>query len=242
MRAPDFDSRAIRWIAFDAVGTLIRPEPSPGAVYHRVGARHGSRLAAEFVATRFREVLARVAECGDLDCGCVEAGDLLHTCEARERIRWQQIVRLVLDDVATPDECFEELFAHFGRPDAWICFADVGAALRELRDAGYRLAIGSNFDGRLHAVMDATPELAPIELCIVSSEIKYRKPSRRFFETLREGAKCAASEILFVGDDPATDVAAAQAAGLCALQIDRRHASIQNQALRSLDDLVARLT
>ncbi|HXY32710.1 MAG TPA: HAD-IA family hydrolase [Planctomycetaceae bacterium] len=241
MSAQAFDTRNIRWIAFDAVGTLIQPNPAAGAIYHRVGMRHGSRLSADEVAGRFRTIFARADQSGDRKCGCLEAGDHWHTCETRERLKWEQIVRSVLDDVAAPEACFAELFAHFGRPDAWACFPDVGASLARLRQAGFRLAVASNFDARLHPVMDGLPELAPIELRVVSSEVKYRKPSRHFFDALVRKANCAAHEILFVGDDPQVDVAAAQAAGLCAWQIDRALVSVQNRTLRSLDDLTARL-
>jgi putative hydrolase of the HAD superfamily len=238
MDGQSFDSRGIRWLAFDAVGTLIRPNPPAGAVYHRIGARHGSRLKAEAVATRFRDALVGLAERDELKCGCPAASDRFHTCESRERLLWQQIVRSVLDDIANPDACFQELFAHFGQPTAWVCFPEVGAALRKLRQAGFRLAICSNFDGRLNGVMEGTPALSPIELRIISSEVGYRKPSGRFFETLIRRANCAPSEILFVGDDPTNDVVAAQSAGLSALQIDRNCALAQNRALRSLDDLI----
>ena len=241
MNSPNFDPRGIRWIAFDAVGTLIYPAPSAAAVYHGVGVRHGSRLAAEEVARCFGDVFARNSQCPDLDCGCVEADEPCHTCEVRERLRWQRIVESVLDDVLTPRECFKELFTHFGQPDNWACFPEIGSALRELRRAGYQLAVCSNFDSRLNAVMDGTPELSAIELRVISSEVKYRKPSGRFFEALTRAANCAASQILFVGDDPANDVAAAEAAGLWAWQIERGGGPRQNQPLQSLDELVARL-
>jgi putative hydrolase of the HAD superfamily len=241
MVSRDFDPHHIRWIAFDAVGTLIRPSPSVGVIYQRVGARHGSRLGVDAVTRRFRDVFARLGESTELACGCLESDDHLHTCDTRERLRWQRIVRSVLDDVQDSDACFEELFAHFRQPDAWICFPEVGPALRRLREAGYRLAIASNFDRRLHSVMDGTSELSAIELRLISAEIKHRKPSERFFAALARATGAAPSEILFVGDDPAIDVAAAQAAGFWALQIDRGNASDKNPALRSLDDLVARL-
>jgi putative hydrolase of the HAD superfamily len=241
MVSRDFDPNGIRWIAFDAVGTLIRPSPPVGVIYQRVGARHGSRLGVDAVAQRFRDVFARLGESDELACGCPESGDRLHTCDARERLRWQRIVQSVLDDVQSPDACFEELFAHFGQPDAWICFPEVGPALLRLEKARYRLAVASNFDSRLHPVLDGTPDLAAIEVRLVSSEIKSRKPSEKFFAALERATNCAASEILFVGDDPVVDVAAAQAAGLWALQIDRGDARDNNPALRSLDDLVARL-
>jgi putative hydrolase of the HAD superfamily len=241
MTAQNFDRDKIKWIAFDAVGTLIQPDPPVGIAYHQVGTRHGSRLRAPEIATRFRDVFRQVDEAADLICGCAEVDDRFHTCEGRERQRWRRIVAAVLDDVPSVDACFEELFAHFGRPGSWAVFPEVGDAFRRLHKAGFRLAICSNFDGRLNAVMNGLPELAPIELRIISSEVRYRKPSRRFFEALVDAAGCGASEILFVGDDPVVDVAAAEAAGLLALQIDRRYASGQNRALHSLDELVARL-
>src|SRR5262249_33857442 len=152
----------------------IRPDPPAGAIYHRIGRRHGSRLNAEAVAARVRDALVGVAEHDELDCGCPEAGDRFHTCETRERLRRQQIVKSVLDDVTNPDMCFQELFAHFGQPAAWLCFPEVEAALKKLGQAGFRLAICSNFDGRLNAVMESTPALSPIELRIISSEVGYR--------------------------------------------------------------------
>ena len=46
------------------------------------------------------------------------------------------------------EACFEELFVHFGQPSSWSCFADVEPALAALSQAGYRLAVSSNFDAR----------------------------------------------------------------------------------------------
>ncbi len=239
MNVQRFESRRIRWIAFDAVGTLIHPNPSAGEIYHRVGARHSSRWGVQDVAARFHAALVGVAERDELECDCPAASDRFHTCETRELLRWQGIVRSVLDDAADPEACFQELFAYFGQPRSWACFPEVGAALKRLQQAGFRLAICSNFDGRLNAVMESTPALSPIELRIISSEVGYRKPSARFFEALVRAADCGTSEILFIGDDPANDVAAARTAGLSALQFDRNSATVQNQTLCSLDELLA---
>lgn len=240
MTDSDFDPRTIRWIALDAVGTLIHPQPSAGVAYHHVGQRHGSRLPAADVSARFGKVFARVLEAEDLDCGCAEAADRLHTCEIRERIRWERIVRQVLDDVATPDACFAELFAHFGQPHAWACFPEVGVALRRLRQAGYRLAVCSNFDEA--QLGNGGPSRAGADRAadhFVGDRLSEAVAS--LLRVLVRAAGCCPSEILFIGDDPTSDVAAARNSGLAALQIDHRDASLQNRALRSLDDLVARL-
>jgi putative hydrolase of the HAD superfamily len=232
------DFQPIRWIAFDAVDTLIRPIPSVAAIYQAVGARHGSRLPLEQVSRRFREAFSRAEEEGVLRCACLAANEPWHTCEDRERLRWKLIVESVLDDVHDRAACFEDLFVHFGRPSSWMCFPDVESVLVALKDLDFRLAVSSNFDARLNAVMDGLPQLAPIELRLISSEVGYRKPSGRFFESLLFQTGCRPEEILFVGDNPRTDIAAATAIGIPNLRIDRMTSDRQNLVLRSLSEIV----
>jgi putative hydrolase of the HAD superfamily len=232
------DFQEIRWIAFDAVDTLIRPNPAVAAIYHAVGGRHGSRLPLEQVSGRFRKAFARAEEEGVLACACPAADEPWHTCERRERLRWKSIVESVLDDVNDRSACFEDLFVHFGRPSSWVCFPEVEAVLVALKGSGFRLAVSSNFDARLHAVMDGLPQLGPIELRLISSEVGYRKPSGRFFESLLSRTGCHPAEILFVGDNPRTDIAAATAIGIPSLRIDRTSAQRQNLVLRSLSEIV----
>src|SRR5437763_10039141 len=101
----------VRAVVFDSVGTLIFPEPSAAAVYARVGKAHGSRLGRGAIGPRFTTAFRR-QEALDRAAG-------LRTSEEREDERWRTIVAEVLPDVADPDGCFRELFAHFGQPDAW---------------------------------------------------------------------------------------------------------------------------
>jgi putative hydrolase of the HAD superfamily len=238
MHESSVDFQEIRWIAFDAVDTLIRPTPSVAAIYHTIGTRHGSRLALEQVSGRFRKAFAQAEEEGVLACDCSGTGEAWHTCESRERLRWKSIVESVLDDVTDRSACFEDLFVHFGRPSSWVCFPEVEAVLAALKDGGFRLAVSSNFDARLHAVMDGLPQLDPIELRLISSEVGYRKPSSRFFEALLARTGCRPEEILFVGDNPRTDIAAATAIGIPNLRIDRTSTQRQNLVLRSLSEIV----
>jgi putative hydrolase of the HAD superfamily len=233
-----FDPRRIRWIAFDAVDTLIQPTPSVAAIYHQVGVRHGSRLTLDQIAARFRQAFSQLNREGVLSCGCPQAAEAWHTCETRERLRWQTIVEAVLDDVVCRDDCFDELFAHFGRPSSWKCFADVEPTLASLRETGFRLAVSSNFDARLNAVMDGLPALHPIGLRVISSQVGHRKPSKRFFQTLLSATGCGPTELVFVGDNPQTDIAAAEAAGIPSLLIDRAAATGENRLLRSLAEIV----
>lgn len=225
---------AIRCVAFDAVGTLIEPEPPAVVVYHQVAQRHGSRLGAEEIARRFRSSFLET-ERGDL--GKPERVRLA-TSEALERTRWQTIVTSVIDDVADRDACFEELFVHFARAGAWRCFSDVPGALDALERSGIGAILASNFDGRLHTVCDGIPELRGITTRVISSEVGFRKPSREFFSALVSAAGCRPEELLMVGDDRINDRDGARDAGIPALLVNRRSTRHEDE-LGSLSELTA---
>lgn len=208
---------APRWIIFDAVGTLIYPEPSPGRAYWEIGRKFGSTLTEEEITRRFRSAF-RISEREDID----GAGSHLRTSEEIERQRWRRIVAEVLDDVTDAEGAFEDLFAHFARPTAWRCFSDTAPTLHDLQQAGFRLGIASNFDGRLNAVCDALPGLSLLERRIVSAEIGHRKPSIDFFREVERITDSRPDELLMVGDDFENDVAGAQAAGWQAVYLCRR--------------------
>ncbi len=79
----------------------------------RWAARFGSRRTAAEIAQRFRHAFDR-QETLDRENAWI-------TGPARELERWQSIVGEVLDDVADPAACFEELYSHFARPSSWRC-------------------------------------------------------------------------------------------------------------------------
>jgi putative hydrolase of the HAD superfamily len=201
-----------RAIFFDAVGTLIFPDPPAPHVYAAVGRRFGSRLHEAEIAARFHAAFRR-EEDRDL------ANDL-RTSEAREVERWQSIVGAVLDDVSDAEVCFRELFAHFARPEAWRCDAEAGPVLEQLAERGYVLGLASNYDARLRSVAAGLAELRPIRHLVISSEVGWRKPASGFFAALCEAAGLPPRQILLVGDDRVNDYEGAQAAGLQALLLD----------------------
>src|SRR5438552_2355010 len=104
----------VHWILFDAVGTLMFPDPPVAEVYSAAAARFGSRLSLAEIQKRFPIALDRnfSGECA--------------TSEANERRRWQQIVREVLSDIPqSTDTVFEHLWQHFADPRYWRLYEDV---------------------------------------------------------------------------------------------------------------------
>jgi putative hydrolase of the HAD superfamily len=201
-----------RAVFFDAVGTLIHPEPPAAVVYAEVGRRHGSRLDLATVRTRFVTAFRREEE-RDRQQGW-------RTDEAREVKRWQTIVAAVLQDARDTAACFRDLYEHFARADAWRCYAEVGPVLQALAGRGYELGVASNFDSRLRGVVAGLPALAPLRRLVISSEVGWRKPAPAFFDAVCRSAGLSAERIVLVGDDLDNDYVGAQQAGLCALLLD----------------------
>jgi len=204
----------IRAVFFDAVGTLIHPDPPAAVVYAEVGRRFGSRLDLDTVARRFRTAFRRQE---DLD-----GAQGLRTTEARERRRWQAIVTEVLDDVTDAAGCFQSLHDHFARPEAWRVEPETAEVLRQLSERGLELGLCSNFDSRLRRVTAGRPELVPLKHLAISSEIGWRKPAAAFFAHLGECTGLSPGQILVVGDDRDNDHDGARAAGLEAILFDPR--------------------
>jgi putative hydrolase of the HAD superfamily len=102
-------------------------------------------------------------------------------------------------------------------------FHDVPAALAELRAAGHRLVVVSNWDVSLHDMLRTTSLDALVDGAISSAEAGARKPAPAIFQraiALAGGARGGAGA-LHAGDSLALDVAGARAAGMRAVLVAR---------------------
>ncbi len=205
---------SVRAVFFDAVGTLIWPEPSVAAAYAAAGHRHGIDLAEQDIWPRFRAALARQDEIDRR----VQGG---RTSEAREIERWRGIVADVFGGGPHGEAIFADLWDHFARPANWRLFEDAAVAFRQLADQGLIIGIASNFDHRLDSICRRMPPLDDCRHLFVSSRVGWRKPSPQFFATIERELGLEAAELLLVGDDVENDYHAARAAGWQALLVKR---------------------
>lgn len=224
-----------RVVLFDAVGTLLVPDPPVGEAYWRAGQAHGSRYDRRQVAERFVEAYRQVFTEGRRAAGG------LATSEALEHRRWSDLVARVFDDVPSEQQLrlFDSLWHHFAAAHHWRLFPDVLPTWQELRARGYRLGVASNFDGRLRTLLRGKEVMQPSDAFFVSSEVGFAKPSGEFYRRTREALQVAAGEILLVGDDHENDVFAPRRCGWQAVEIDRAGAS--HGALSDLSRLLQRL-
>jgi putative hydrolase of the HAD superfamily len=226
----------IRAVVFDAVGTLLHPEPPAAEVYAAIGIKFGSRLDPTEIARRFRESFAQE-----------ETFDRLHgwrTSETREVERWRHIVANVLTDVTDLESCFAELYEHFTQPSAWRCESDTISILAELSAKGYLLGLASNYDHRLRTVAAGVPGLGRFQQVIISSEVGWRKPAAQFFQAMCKTVAYSASDILYVGDDLVNDYQGARAAGLHAVLFDpkQRASSLAIDRISQMEEILKLLS
>ena len=217
---PNTDPRVV---VFDAVGTLIFPDPPAPVVYAQFGKRFGSQLAVETIRQKFGHAITRQDQQDRLD-----GLQRRNTNEQRERERWRIIVAEIFEDVIDADgELFEALWGHFGQGHHWRMFDDVAPTWRRLQCRGMVLAIASNFDERLLDICQAHEPLSGCQHIHWSAEIGYPKPSPEFFAEMSKRIAAVPEEMLFVGDSPVNDYQGAQAAGWNAKLLCRqdRHAA-----------------
>jgi len=202
---------SVRLVYFDAVGTLLRPEPPVAQAYQRIGQRYGCPRSVEEIRRAFHHALA--------DQEAYDAANGYRTDEERERQRWRAIVSAVLPEVQDAEACFAELWDHFAQPHHWRLEPGSLEVLAHLARKGLQLGLASNFDNRLIGLVQALPDLCDyLDSVWVSSQVGWRKPAAEFYAALGEGYD--PQELLMVGDDRVNDYEGARAAGWHALLLD----------------------
>lgn len=225
----------IKFVYFDAAGTLIAPHPSVGSVYARAGAKHGLQVTPERLQLAFRNVWMKYTQ--------PEAGGPMSAIadEATTYAWWRGLVLAVLDDVGFQGDreaVFEACYEAFSSTDAWRVYEDGKRALEKFAQQRMRLGVLSNWDPRLPKLLDALDLKRYFEILIVSAIEGAEKPDPRIFEIARKKAGVAYDEILYAGDHVHLDLDPARALGIHAYLIDRKGESGDPYAIRSLEDLV----
>ncbi len=139
---------------------------------------------------------------------------------ARLRARCTEVLRAELPraaQVVPADALQEALLASLRfRP-----YPEVPAVLAELRAAGKRLVVVSNWDVSLHDFLAATGLDRLVDGVVTSAEVRAAKPDPAIFRRALEVAGVAAGEALHAGDSAEHDVAGAHAAGVAAVLVER---------------------
>ena len=225
----------VKAVLFDAVGTLMRPDPAVADVYHLLGRRFGSKLSVDEIEQRFYLAVARYDNGGagpqehetSHEASIVSgAGELSYerppTSESLEKRRWQRIVAEVFQDVPNArGPLFQSLWDHFASGQHWRLYDDAPFVWEQLRDRGLVVGVASNFDGRLRQICSQIAVLSGCRHVFWSSDVGFSKPSPRFFRTIQRRIGLVPHELMLIGDHPVNDFRGARSAGWHAVLLDR---------------------
>jgi len=198
-------------VSFDAVGTFLHFAEPVAVTYARLGREFGLE-ATELTMRRRLELSMQAAP-------SMVPPDRQKRAEF-ERQWWMNLAARVygcaLDDTDFL-ACFDELFAHFAAPQAWHVHEDFGPMLLQLREMGVKLGVISNFDARLHALLDTMlPGL--FEVVALPGNSGFQKPQAGIFTWAAAQLDVQPERMMHLGDNEQEDVQAAQRTGMHALR------------------------
>jgi putative hydrolase of the HAD superfamily len=196
----------LRAIFFDAAGTLIRLTKSIGQHYALVAQRQGLLVDPKNLDRAFAQVWK-------------EMPLRPATGQPREdddKGWWRDLVNRILDRAAPEldpldrDTFFEAAYGHFAEAGVWELYPEVEEVLQKLAPR-FELAVISNFDGRLRAILEHLAVSKFFRHIFISSELGADKPDPSIYRRALQLSGLDAREVLHVGDDPERDWAAAAA-------------------------------
>jgi putative hydrolase of the HAD superfamily len=215
--------RSIEAISFDAVGTLFELTKTVGDHYAYVGREIGIDLDVQSLERAFHAAWKQMPRRAAID-GPRENDD---------KGWWRELVDLVLDQVAPSlseldrDNFFEIAYEHFAEAGVWELYPDVRGVLEELQPR-FKLAVISNFDGRLRLILQHLGISKFFTSIFVSSELGADKPDPEIYRRALRLMNLKPNEVLHVGDDSERDRRAASAAGLLVFQLNRPKNSLRD--------------
>ena len=131
------------------------------------------------------------------------------------------------------------IVAEHMRSNLWSCGAeDASATLAALKERGYRLAVVSNADGRVRALLEEAGLTPHFEFVVDSAEVGVEKPDPRIFHAATARLELPPASCAYVGDIYEIDVLGARGAGLEAILIGHCEAPPDVRRVESLAALL----
>eukprot|EP00892_Ulva_mutabilis_P002505 jgi/Ulvmu1/12255/UM086_0048.1 len=193
-------------LTLDACGTFLIPSESVTDVYQRYAAQHGVERSAQLILRDFRRSYNAPPD--------PLVGPLRYCGDGREFWR-----RVVFKSLNTNDEAlFQDIYDYYTRAEAWTVPPGFVDAIARVRALGIKVAVVSNFDGRLRDILKVLHLDHCFDAVIVSCEVGAEKPSPAIFDEACRTLEVQppADFVLHVGDDRRNDVWGARACGISA--------------------------
>ena len=205
-------------VFFDVGGTLVEVSPSIGHVYSEAIALRGGAADPRQVQKAFD--LAWVTLSKDVPSGA----DRYRLFPGGEEEWWERVSCFAFEQCDVAEEyrpSVHELRSVFSRAEAWKIYPEAREVLAQLGRESIRLAVISNWDSRLPALMKTLELDSHFEFMVYSAEIGCEKPDPAIFSRAVEEMGVDPSRAVHIGDRLEEDYTGARSAGLKALLLNR---------------------
>lgn len=248
--------KRIRYLTFDATGTLIRPRERIGHTYvdywKRVTKNSLSSDSQERAETHinchfphvFNKWAIKAPNFGrDSICRNHETSAVAESSYSW----WKNIILEVFPPVLHVPIEYEKsltsaLFTHYSKGDAWTVFPDVNPVLETLVQPryGFHLGVISDFDERLPTILEQLHLLHYFDIVTTSWAHGQSKPSPSIFISTFDalGSSPSYSDVLHVGDHKKRDYEGASSVGAQAKWLQRENASKNIDTISTLQQLL----
>jgi putative hydrolase of the HAD superfamily len=205
-------------VFFDAGDTLLRAHPSFPELLASICRENGYDVNPGDVSAiqeRLAPHLVELAHETGIDAPSLDPED--------SRTYWSHLYRRVTGELGIQDEeLVQTLYARFSHPSAYRLFDDALPCLTELKAAGYRLGLISNFEGWLEEMLVEMEVGHLFEVSVISAFEGIEKPDKALYERALSRAGVSADAAAHIGDSPKMDVEPASAVGMTTILLDRR--------------------
>ncbi|MDY7013481.1 MAG: HAD family hydrolase [Cyanobacteriota bacterium] len=207
-------------IFLDAVGTLFGVRGSVGEVYSAIAREFGVEVAQEHLEKAFYQSFQANNPLTFPQVSITEIPE-------REFEWWRAVSYDTFDRVGAIaqfedfDSFFLRLYGEFATPKPWFVYPDIIPALERWKEDAIELGIISNFDSRLHAVLEGLDLRKYFKSITISSNIGAAKPDPAIFHKALAKHDCEPHCAWHVGDSVKEDYEGAKEAGLRAILLKR---------------------
>jgi putative hydrolase of the HAD superfamily len=217
-------------IFLDAAGTLFDVRGSVGEVYGQIAKSFGVTVKNEELNAAFFQSFASASPMAFPGTEAAKIPQL--------EFEWWQAVAAkafqiagVFNQISDFPKFFAELYAHFATAEPWFVYPDVLPALNKWQRQGIELAVVSNFDSRIYAVLKALNLAEYFTSVTISTEVGAAKPDSQIFTAALQKHNGIAEDVLHIGDSFKADYCGAKAAGLKAIWLNREQEKVESGKL-----------
>lgn len=214
-------------VFFDAGGTLLTSSPAPAEIFRNALSAKGHRVDRAALSEAIKTPDAIVALIRPLT-------------SSLEREFFRSVNARILEHLGlrAEDADLDAIGAAFERDALYRPYPEAVRILRELRSAGIRTGVVSNFSHRLPRILKETGLAPHLDTVTYSFEAGAEKPHPMIFHSALARAGTTPEKAVMVGDSFEADYLGARQAGLHAVLLCReRRAPNPCPAIASLDEL-----